>query len=62
LEDDERLERWIDWPDLLGSRTGPVSGGFMANAWVRLTHPDYDELRRMMDTVGRTVRVHAGPA
>ncbi|TPW10517.1 MAG: hypothetical protein FD129_1891 [bacterium] len=31
----------------------------MANAWVRMKHPDYDELRRMLDTVGQTVRVYA---
>ena len=31
----------------------------MANAWMRMRHPDYDELRRMLDTVGRTVKVRA---
>ena len=30
----------------------------MANAWMRLRHPDYDELRRIMNEVGETVRVH----
>ena len=34
--------------------------GYMANAWVRLKHPDYDVLRGMLDDVGRSVRVHAG--
>lgn len=42
-----------------GSPTGPVSAGFMANAWLRFKHPDYDELRRILDTVGQTVKVHA---
>jgi hypothetical protein len=42
-----------------GSRTQPVEGGFMANAWVRMKHPDYDVLRRMLDTVGEKVKVHA---
>jgi hypothetical protein len=32
----------------------------MANAWVRLRHPDYDELRSILDQIGRTVTVHAG--
>jgi hypothetical protein len=31
----------------------------MANAWVRMRHPDYDALRGMLDDVGRTVKVHA---
>ena len=31
----------------------------MANAWLRMKHPDYDELRRMLDIVGQTVKVHA---
>jgi hypothetical protein len=43
-----------------GSRTQPVEGGFMANAWVRMRHPDYDVLRQMLDTLGERVLVHAG--
>ena len=43
-----------------GTPTQPVEAGYMANAWVRMKHPDYDELRGMLDAVGRTVRVHAG--
>jgi hypothetical protein len=31
----------------------------MANAWLRLKHPDYDTLRQMLDHVGRTLKVHA---
>ena len=31
----------------------------MANAWIRLKHPDYDHLRRMLDQVGQTVQVRA---
>ncbi len=42
-----------------GTPTQPVSAGFMANAWVRLKHENYDELRRMLDVVGQTVKVHA---
>ncbi|MCP3918579.1 MAG: ATP-grasp domain-containing protein [bacterium] len=40
-----------------GSPTQGVEGGYMANAWMRLRHPDYDDLRRMMDRVGETVVV-----
>ena len=32
----------------------------MANAWVRMKHPDYDTVRALLDDVGRTVRVHTG--
>jgi len=42
-----------------GTPTQPVAAGYMANAWLRMRHPDYDELRRMLDTVGRTLKVHA---
>jgi hypothetical protein len=31
----------------------------MANAWLRMKHPDYDELRRMLDTAGETIKVYA---
>jgi hypothetical protein len=42
-----------------GTPTQPVEAGYMANAWIRMKHPDYDELRRMLDTVGQTVKVRA---
>jgi formate-dependent phosphoribosylglycinamide formyltransferase (GAR transformylase) len=43
-----------------GHPTQPVEAGFMANAWIRLRHPDYDALRDMLDDVGRTVHCYAG--
>jgi hypothetical protein len=43
-----------------GTPTQPVAAGFMANAYVRMRHPDFDTLRGMLDDVGRTLRVHAG--
>ena len=43
-----------------GTPTQPVEAGYMANAWVRMRHPDYDTLRGMLDDVGRTLHVHAG--
>jgi formate-dependent phosphoribosylglycinamide formyltransferase (GAR transformylase) len=42
-----------------GTPTQPVEAGYMANAWLRMRHPDYDELRRMLTSVGETLRVHA---
>jgi formate-dependent phosphoribosylglycinamide formyltransferase (GAR transformylase) len=42
-----------------GSATQPVSAGYMANAWMRLKHENYDTLREILDTVGQTVKVHA---
>ena len=42
-----------------GTPTQPVEAGYMANAWVRMAHPDYDTLRHMLDAVGETVHVRA---
>ena len=42
-----------------GTPTQPVEAGYMANAWMRLKHPDYDELRRMLDFIGQTAKVRA---
>lgn len=42
-----------------GTPTQPVEAGYMANAWMRVRHPDYDELRRILDEIGETVKVHA---
>jgi formate-dependent phosphoribosylglycinamide formyltransferase (GAR transformylase) len=53
-------EHLIDWhvpPS--GTSTQPVEAGYMANAWVRLKHSDFDGLRGVMDEIGRTVQVRA---
>ena len=42
-----------------GTPTQPVEAGYMANAYVRMKHPDYDALRGMLDAVGRTLHVYA---
>jgi hypothetical protein len=42
-----------------GTPTQPVAAGYMANAYVRMRHPDYDALRGMLDDVGRSVEVYA---
>ena len=57
----ERYGEWVIDAHLppAGTPTQPVEAGYMANAWARLRHPDYDTLRGMLDDVGRTVQVHA---
>jgi hypothetical protein len=50
----------IDWhlpPP--GTPTQGVEAGYMANAWIRLKHEDYDRCRQILDAVGRTVKVRA---
>ena len=42
-----------------GTPTQPVEAGYMANAWMRFRHPDYDGLRVLLDQVGETVKVRA---
>jgi carbamoylphosphate synthase large subunit len=42
-----------------GTPTQGVEHGYMANAWMRLKHPDYDALRGILDDVGRTVKLRA---
>jgi formate-dependent phosphoribosylglycinamide formyltransferase (GAR transformylase) len=42
-----------------GSPTQSVEDGYMANAWMRVRHPDYDTLRNIMNNIGETVKVHA---
>ena len=43
----------------IGTPTQPVEAGYMANAWMRVRHPDYDELRRILNEIGETVQVYA---
>jgi formate-dependent phosphoribosylglycinamide formyltransferase (GAR transformylase) len=42
-----------------GTPTQGVEAGYMANAWLRVRHPDYDALRDILDDIGRTIRVRA---
>ena len=42
-----------------GRATQPVEAGYMANAWVRMKHPDYDALHAMMTWIGENVKVRA---
>jgi formate-dependent phosphoribosylglycinamide formyltransferase (GAR transformylase) len=56
-----RLGEWVIDAHLPppGTPTQGVEAGYMANAYVRMRHPDYDALRGMLDEVGRTLHVHA---
>ena len=58
----ERLGQWVIDAHLPppGTPTQPIEAGYMANAWVRLRHPNYDTLREMLDLVGQTLKVRAG--
>lgn len=42
-----------------GTPTQPVEAGYMANAWVRARHEDFDQLRSVLDDIGRTIKVHS---
>ena len=42
-----------------GSRTNGIEAGYMANGWMRVRHPDYDELRDILRIMGETIRVRA---
>ncbi len=42
-----------------GTSTQSVDAGYMANAWVRARHEDYDHLRYVLDEIGRSVTVHS---
>ncbi len=42
-----------------GTPTQGVEAGYMANAWMRFRHTDYDALLKLLDDVGETVRVRA---
>ena len=42
-----------------GTPTQAVEAGYMANAWLRVRHSDYDALRGILDEIGERVRVRA---
>ena len=43
----------------IGQGTQPIEAGYMANAWMRLRHRDFDTLRGVLDDIGRIVQVRA---
>jgi carbamoylphosphate synthase large subunit len=58
---EQRCSEWVIDSHLPpeGTATQPVEAGYMANAYVRMRHPDYDTLRGMLDAVGATLHVYA---
>ena len=42
-----------------GTPTQSVEAGYMANAWLRALHPDFDTLRQILDDIGERVQVCA---
>jgi hypothetical protein len=42
-----------------GTPTQGVEAGYMANAWMRVRHPDYDTLRGILSEIGEKVQVRA---
>ena len=57
----QRFGKWFidEYLPPPGTPTQPVEAGYMANAWMRLKHPDYDTLRGMLNLIGQTVKVIA---
>ncbi|MCP4225747.1 MAG: ATP-grasp domain-containing protein [Actinomycetia bacterium] len=42
-----------------GTPTQSVEAGYMANAWIRVRHPDFDTLRNILDDIGERAQVWA---
>ncbi len=42
-----------------GTPTQGVEAGYMANAWMRVRHEDFDTLRAILNEIGEKVQVHA---
>jgi len=42
-----------------GTPTQPIEGGFWANGWMRLRHPDYDRLREILNFIGERIQLRA---
>lgn len=45
-----------------GTATDPIYKGYLNNLWIRLQHPDYDELLAMMDVIAARVTLEARSA
>jgi hypothetical protein len=43
----------------LGTPTQPVEAGYMANAWMRLRHSDFDVLHGILNEIGERMQVRA---
>lgn len=62
---DEVMQKYGEWiischfPEP-GTPTQPISAGYMANAWVQIKYPDYDDLRNILMDIANTITVYAG--
>lgn len=43
-----------------GTPTQPINAGYMANAWIQIKYPDYDELRAILMDIANKITVYAG--
>ena len=55
----KRIRPWVFAKEVpaAGRETVAIEKGYLANAWFRLRHPDYDELCELMNWIGRTLKV-----
>jgi len=53
---DNIVEQYFPDP---GTPTQGVEAGYMANAWLRVRHPDYDELQNILNDIGERAQVRA---
>lgn len=44
----------------IGAQTQPIEAGYMANAWIQIKYPDYDDLRTILKEIGDTIKIIAG--
>ncbi len=57
----EKYGQWVTASHFpaIGTPTQPVGAGYKANAWVQLKFPDYDDLRGILEDIGKSVNVIA---
>ncbi|HAA59226.1 MAG TPA: ATPase [Myxococcales bacterium] len=57
----QRYGEWILHAKIppVGSNTVPIEAGYLANGWLWVRHPDYDQCRAMLDDIGRTLKIYA---
>ncbi|MEO8277820.1 MAG: ATPase [Thermoanaerobaculia bacterium] len=55
----DRIRPWLFAHEIppLGRATVAIEKGYLANAWFRLRHTDYDALCELMNWIGRTLKV-----
>ncbi|MDJ0836649.1 MAG: ATP-grasp domain-containing protein [Acidobacteriota bacterium] len=59
---EKKYGKWIIKSHIppVGAPTQPVEAGYMANMWIQIKYPDYDDLRAILEEIGETVQVIAG--